>query len=314
MYTCPVCDTKSDTLVCPSCGFDSSCDYENHPTLQQLSVLPDAVSRRREHRDASGTPSVEAALSTLRAQGWDARIWSAIEIILRSAAEGSSYDIALALSEHPSTATTGIRLMQRIANAGDDKAQLWMGQLFHAGKQVPADLQLAAYWYQKAATQGNETAKARLREFMRTELAPATVFELVKKYKLEDVYFLRDSEEFDEVILTAIDTYAGSARHEYPILMEDHSYSGTGKTGFVLTKKALYYNGGFMVGKERCPISRIKSVSAVHATDDDLYSVELSYSQNDTDSSDKTIEISSTPDREEVIRMVRFWKELLHLA
>ena len=46
-YRCPVCETESCTLVCPSCGFDSSCDYETYPSLSQLNNAPNSIARRR---------------------------------------------------------------------------------------------------------------------------------------------------------------------------------------------------------------------------------------------------------------------------
>lgn len=47
MSRCPVCETETTTGLCPACGFDSSLNYERHPTLGWLNVVPAAISRRR---------------------------------------------------------------------------------------------------------------------------------------------------------------------------------------------------------------------------------------------------------------------------
>lgn len=33
MWKCPVCEKENSMLLCESCGFDGSCDYEHYPTL-----------------------------------------------------------------------------------------------------------------------------------------------------------------------------------------------------------------------------------------------------------------------------------------
>ena len=37
MYQCPICKKENTGLVCASCGFDASRDYESNPTLAELS-------------------------------------------------------------------------------------------------------------------------------------------------------------------------------------------------------------------------------------------------------------------------------------
>lgn len=54
MFTCPVCDAKSEKMVCSRCGFDGSCDYERYPTLQRLKGRPDSVARLRERCSTEG--------------------------------------------------------------------------------------------------------------------------------------------------------------------------------------------------------------------------------------------------------------------
>lgn len=89
MWTCPVCDAKNDTPVCTNCGFDSSCDYAHHPTLQRPTILPDAISILREQRNAPAAPSVAGTLTAIRSQGWEPHVLSAVEKILNAAAEGN---------------------------------------------------------------------------------------------------------------------------------------------------------------------------------------------------------------------------------
>jgi hypothetical protein len=52
--------------------------------------------------------------------------------------------------------------MKRAAEAGDAKAQFYLGVVFHYGQDQPPDLPRALSWYEKAATQGNATAQAAL--------------------------------------------------------------------------------------------------------------------------------------------------------
>ncbi len=40
MYRCPVCKNQNNTLRCPHCGFDGSCDYRRFPTL---AMIPEAA-------------------------------------------------------------------------------------------------------------------------------------------------------------------------------------------------------------------------------------------------------------------------------
>lgn len=89
MWTCPVCDTESRTLICPNCDFDSSRNYEQHPTLQRPAILPDAISLLREQRNAPAAPSVSGTLAAIRSQGWEPHVLSAVEKILNAAAEGN---------------------------------------------------------------------------------------------------------------------------------------------------------------------------------------------------------------------------------
>ena len=48
MWTCPVCNQQSDTLLCENCGFDGSCDLEHYPTLAVPSALPRSIQKQKQ--------------------------------------------------------------------------------------------------------------------------------------------------------------------------------------------------------------------------------------------------------------------------
>ena len=43
MWKCPVCDQENNAAaVCPTCGYDRTCDYEQYPTafaVKRLSLI-----------------------------------------------------------------------------------------------------------------------------------------------------------------------------------------------------------------------------------------------------------------------------------
>lgn len=44
MWKCPVCETENTTLLCRSCGFDGSCDFERYPSLAPVPLQTKSVS------------------------------------------------------------------------------------------------------------------------------------------------------------------------------------------------------------------------------------------------------------------------------
>lgn len=52
MWKCPVCDKENNAAtVCPTCGYDQTCDYERYPTAFAVTTAtppaPCAASGRR---------------------------------------------------------------------------------------------------------------------------------------------------------------------------------------------------------------------------------------------------------------------------
>lgn len=70
-------------------------------------------------------------------------------------------DALLTLARQANTAEA-FPLYQRAANAGSPSAQLWLGQAYLAGEQVPQDLALGRYWLELAAGQAFHEAEYKL--------------------------------------------------------------------------------------------------------------------------------------------------------
>ena len=48
MWKCPVCDRENDAMVCPTCGYDKTCDYEQYPTaFAAVNARPTRTLRRQ---------------------------------------------------------------------------------------------------------------------------------------------------------------------------------------------------------------------------------------------------------------------------
>ena len=50
MWKCPVCDKENNAAtVCPTCGYDQTCDYERYPTAFAVTTAtPTRTLRRQE--------------------------------------------------------------------------------------------------------------------------------------------------------------------------------------------------------------------------------------------------------------------------
>ncbi len=58
--------------------------------------------------------------------------------------------------------TKALRLLRPLAEKGDDLTQYTLGKMYEYGEGVPKDAVQAAFWYRKAAEQGNGGAQFNL--------------------------------------------------------------------------------------------------------------------------------------------------------
>lgn len=75
----------------------------------------------------------------------------------------SCINVALDLVSYTATKATGIGWITKCADAGSARAQLWLGESYRLGDDLPKDKEKAIYWYEKAAAQGDKDAKERLK-------------------------------------------------------------------------------------------------------------------------------------------------------
>ena len=65
MWKCPVCDQENNAAtVCPTCGFDGSCDYEHYPTAFAVTGAKSTRALRREWEQKQG-PGLDQLLMEL---------------------------------------------------------------------------------------------------------------------------------------------------------------------------------------------------------------------------------------------------------
>lgn len=77
--------------------------------------------------------------------------------------DGSLLDLAELYLWDLSDAENAERCLKRAAEKGLEKAVLRLGEIYENGILVPADKERAIYWYRKAASKGNESAKQILK-------------------------------------------------------------------------------------------------------------------------------------------------------
>lgn len=217
------------------------------------------------------------------------------------------FSVACEMIQYPSTKSAGLEIIKICAEAGKADAQLWLGEAFDTGSCVPEDKSVAAYWYKKAADQGNEAAKVLLNDVSKKEISVEQVRDLVKKYNLGYKYFAKGSREFEKKILKAITAYAAESAKESPMLLEDHTIFGSAKEGFVLTANTVYYCLG-IGGKGRFPLGRVLSVSV--SDFGKLYRVTLETIQG---GHSVPVRLSYASDKQDAEKMALFWRELLQL-
>lgn len=66
-----------------------------------------------------------------------------------------------------------VGLLTPCATAGDVKAQLLLSRLYYAGNGVEKDVEQYRYWLQRAAEQGDKSARARLKRLQSGGDVPA---------------------------------------------------------------------------------------------------------------------------------------------
>ena len=68
MWKCPVCDQENTAAtVCPTCGYDRTCDYERYPTAFTVTTATPTCTLRRAWQEKQGP-----ALPELVAEWFDA--------------------------------------------------------------------------------------------------------------------------------------------------------------------------------------------------------------------------------------------------
>ena len=130
MWKCPVCETEYDEVtVCPKCGFDGSCDYEEYPTAFAVAGAKSTRALRRQWQAKQGPGLMELVM-----RWFDA----------------------------PQDTAAAERCFRRLADGGDPAAQWWLGTAYARGWGAEQDAARAAQWFRKAARQGYARAQQKL--------------------------------------------------------------------------------------------------------------------------------------------------------
>ena len=153
MWKCPVCDQKNGAdPVCPNCGYDRTCDYEQYPTAFAVTTATPTHTLRRQWQEKQG-PSPEQ---------WYERYWQETDTFkrlayLRTAAEqgyapaqtelGLCYENGKGVEQDEAQA---VRWYRKAAEQGNKDAQRALADCYENGRGVPKDANQAAYWREKA--------------------------------------------------------------------------------------------------------------------------------------------------------------------
>ena len=129
MWKCPVCDQENAATVCPTCGYDRTCDYERYPTAFAVTTAKPTHTLRREWREKQGP-----ALADLIADWYDA----------------------------PQDTAAAERCFRRLAEDGDPTAQWWLGIACAQGRGAEKDDAQALEWFDQSAQQGYARAQQKL--------------------------------------------------------------------------------------------------------------------------------------------------------
>jgi TPR repeat protein len=85
----------------------------------------------------------------------------AIGLALAVPARAASYRAGVAAFSHQNFNAAAV-IFGPLAEAGNPRAQFYLGLMYETGRGVPQDYLTAAYWYRRAANQGETTAQYRL--------------------------------------------------------------------------------------------------------------------------------------------------------
>ncbi len=133
MWKCPVCETEyGDVTVCPACGYDRTCDYEQYPTVFAVAGAKSTRALRRE---------------------WEQKQGPGLDQLLMEWFIGS---------HQKKDATAAERCFREKAEAGDAAAQWWLGASYQYGVGAEKNHRQALHWYRLAARQGSQPAQDML--------------------------------------------------------------------------------------------------------------------------------------------------------
>ena len=129
MWKCPVCDKENTAAtVCPRCGYDRTCDYEQYPTAFAVTTATPTHTLRRAWQAKQGPGLMELVM-----RWFDA----------------------------PQDTAAAERCFRRLADGGDPAAQWWLGTAYARGWGAEKDEAQAVEWFRKAARQGYAPAQRK---------------------------------------------------------------------------------------------------------------------------------------------------------
>ena len=130
MWKCPVCDQENNAAtVCPRCGYDRTCDYEQYPTAFAVTTATPTHTLRRQWQEKQNPALLELI------EAW--------------------YDA-------PQDSAAAERYFRRLADGGDPAAQYWLGIAYAQSRGAKKDAAQALGWLRKAAQQGHVRAQQKL--------------------------------------------------------------------------------------------------------------------------------------------------------
>jgi TPR repeat protein len=85
----------------------------------------------------------------------------ALALALAGPAPAASFGAGVAAFKHQNFNAAAV-ILGPLAEAGNARAQFYLGFMYETGRGVPQDYLTAAYWYRRAANQGETTAQYRV--------------------------------------------------------------------------------------------------------------------------------------------------------